>query len=550
MFFSPENALADFRKKVKEVWNIPEKIYYWTINGVHESRILKQWTKITAVQVKVKGLFGGGRTGTLTLIIDEEECRCKTNQTFREVIEDRDLEIRGDSLISIEEGSFIDIDDKIGSHFEAGMAVPLTWNDDDEEVSYDPNDPYKDSIKLNYCLDGESRLIVVGRDRTMRSFMDDNWEEIDWVEFRNRGGKIDPDTPLIGLVDDQMNVSIEILTQQDLEREREFVDEQALLEDDELEEPKDESDEANRHLSDEQPGRGEYQSPRSGSGVLDGHSGQDLGRSDDSYQVDGEERNIESTPRKDRPLDDGPNSSGRMGENPLHREIHMGPGLRVETKLCMEVRLGSKRPSGGPIEPETFSTSEAEKEALNKENPTLPSDEGPVSSVHLDIDLPARGDNHQKDGEEERSIGESLATARRPGNEYRKSGNSVESKGGFTEIREEREVLHADDEVPVQSNRGVISEHGLPLSTVTSGKHSGRDALERETVRGVGDDSEPNNTADDLKPEPDTPQASLHSQDDREFESSRCLGLARILEGPEMENQKPPGRTLWRSRGV
>jgi hypothetical protein len=41
MFFSPENALTDFRRKVKEVWNIPSKIYHLLINGAHESRIPK-----------------------------------------------------------------------------------------------------------------------------------------------------------------------------------------------------------------------------------------------------------------------------------------------------------------------------------------------------------------------------------------------------------------------------------------------------------------------------------------------------------------------------
>jgi hypothetical protein len=27
MFFSPENAIADFKRKVKELWNIPAKMY-------------------------------------------------------------------------------------------------------------------------------------------------------------------------------------------------------------------------------------------------------------------------------------------------------------------------------------------------------------------------------------------------------------------------------------------------------------------------------------------------------------------------------------------
>jgi hypothetical protein len=38
MFFSPKNALADFQRKVKELWNIPKKHYYLSINGIQESR--------------------------------------------------------------------------------------------------------------------------------------------------------------------------------------------------------------------------------------------------------------------------------------------------------------------------------------------------------------------------------------------------------------------------------------------------------------------------------------------------------------------------------
>jgi hypothetical protein len=37
MFFSPENAISDFKRKVKDLWNIPSKLYYLTINGAHES---------------------------------------------------------------------------------------------------------------------------------------------------------------------------------------------------------------------------------------------------------------------------------------------------------------------------------------------------------------------------------------------------------------------------------------------------------------------------------------------------------------------------------
>jgi hypothetical protein len=59
IFFSPENAIADFQRKVKELWNIPKKNYYLLFNGTHESKIPKAWSKNTAIQVKIKGLLGG-----------------------------------------------------------------------------------------------------------------------------------------------------------------------------------------------------------------------------------------------------------------------------------------------------------------------------------------------------------------------------------------------------------------------------------------------------------------------------------------------------------
>jgi hypothetical protein len=59
MFFSPENAVTDLKRKVKEIWNIPEKVYYLLINGSHESITPKSWPKVVCVQVKMKGLLGG-----------------------------------------------------------------------------------------------------------------------------------------------------------------------------------------------------------------------------------------------------------------------------------------------------------------------------------------------------------------------------------------------------------------------------------------------------------------------------------------------------------
>jgi hypothetical protein len=52
MFFSPENAIADFKRKVRELWNIPMKMYYLLVNGLHES-LVKTWQGVTSVVVQI-----------------------------------------------------------------------------------------------------------------------------------------------------------------------------------------------------------------------------------------------------------------------------------------------------------------------------------------------------------------------------------------------------------------------------------------------------------------------------------------------------------------
>jgi hypothetical protein len=61
MFFSPENAHADFHRKVKELWNIPKKSYYLLINGKHENISVTSWPTLSSIQVRIKGLLGGGK---------------------------------------------------------------------------------------------------------------------------------------------------------------------------------------------------------------------------------------------------------------------------------------------------------------------------------------------------------------------------------------------------------------------------------------------------------------------------------------------------------
>jgi hypothetical protein len=58
MLFSPENAIADFKRKVKELWNIPTKMFYLLVNCVHES-LARTWSSACSVSVKIRGLGAG-----------------------------------------------------------------------------------------------------------------------------------------------------------------------------------------------------------------------------------------------------------------------------------------------------------------------------------------------------------------------------------------------------------------------------------------------------------------------------------------------------------
>jgi hypothetical protein len=44
-------------QKVKEIWNIPRKIYWLLMNGKHES-LVTSWPQVSSIQIKIKGLAG------------------------------------------------------------------------------------------------------------------------------------------------------------------------------------------------------------------------------------------------------------------------------------------------------------------------------------------------------------------------------------------------------------------------------------------------------------------------------------------------------------
>jgi hypothetical protein len=106
--------------------------------------------------------------------------------------------------------------------------VPLTWDVADEEEEEEEHDsPYKNAIKLSFFRDDEWREMIIGKGHTMRSFMSDNWEEIEWGEFRFQGKPLDSDTPLLSLTDEQLEIKVEVRTQTDRDQEREYEEERA-----------------------------------------------------------------------------------------------------------------------------------------------------------------------------------------------------------------------------------------------------------------------------------------------------------------------------------
>jgi hypothetical protein len=58
IFFDPPSALQTLTKKIKEIWNIPRKIYWLSVNGKHESKVTL-WPLVSNVEIKIRGLGAG-----------------------------------------------------------------------------------------------------------------------------------------------------------------------------------------------------------------------------------------------------------------------------------------------------------------------------------------------------------------------------------------------------------------------------------------------------------------------------------------------------------
>jgi hypothetical protein len=210
LFFSPEHALEDFRRKVEELWNIPEKMFYLLVNGKHESRIGVDFPPRSLVRVCIKGLLGGEKKGMLTVELEGEYCRCWTSQTFREVIEDRDLEIKADLLFDAETGIEFGVDEIIGDHYDPDDSPILDWVLD-EEVELDH------TVKLHYCLRGQWRTLETDGNTLLEDFMAQFHRDESWFNFCSQGEDLDPRSTLECYCDDSRFLELEINLREDVD---------------------------------------------------------------------------------------------------------------------------------------------------------------------------------------------------------------------------------------------------------------------------------------------------------------------------------------------
>jgi hypothetical protein len=57
IFFDETNAIPMFTKKIKEIWGIPRKIYWLSVNGKHESTVTSS-PHVSMVVIQIKGPAG------------------------------------------------------------------------------------------------------------------------------------------------------------------------------------------------------------------------------------------------------------------------------------------------------------------------------------------------------------------------------------------------------------------------------------------------------------------------------------------------------------
>jgi hypothetical protein len=212
---------------MKELWNIPVKMYYLLVNGVHES-LVNSWQPVSSVIVKIKGL--GRKPTALTILVEEEEIRCKTNQTLLDIPEDRELSVEGECLFP-REGLRVELNEKTGAYFTPGSETVLRWSwdadfpedweeEEEDDPDYDPDNPYKNSAEFIYSGLKESGEMIVDPNQSLMTWAHNHLDE--WEEFRTiHKEKLDLRTLIKDLMDEERKVYVVIWTTEEIDQELE-----------------------------------------------------------------------------------------------------------------------------------------------------------------------------------------------------------------------------------------------------------------------------------------------------------------------------------------
>jgi hypothetical protein len=86
IFFEAHNAVQRLVQKIKEIWNIPRKLYWLSVNGKHESQITS-WPKTSNVEIKIRGLGAGNDSSRICMegIVTDETRR----RSFEDILYDK-----------------------------------------------------------------------------------------------------------------------------------------------------------------------------------------------------------------------------------------------------------------------------------------------------------------------------------------------------------------------------------------------------------------------------------------------------------------------------
>jgi hypothetical protein len=167
-------------------------MFYLLVNGKHENLIPDEWPSHSIVSVEIRGLRGGGKTGLLTVLFeDEDEFQCKASQSFREVAKEKGFEIKADFIVDAESGKEVGIDEILENHFDSEHTVLIDW----------PSDEDPQAVEVICYIGTEQRSTVANGSLHLGDFMSQFHDDLIWTGLSSQGKDLDPRLPLLYLCD-------------------------------------------------------------------------------------------------------------------------------------------------------------------------------------------------------------------------------------------------------------------------------------------------------------------------------------------------------------